>query len=422
MQNKPKIQLPTKAKFLLTEKSRYKVLAGGRGSSKSFSIAIALILLSMQKKVRILCARMFQNSIADSVHRLLCDVIDKYELHPLFMIYKDFIICTATGSDFFFKGIKNSIQEIKSTQGINYCWVEEAADVTDEAWDILIPTVREQDSEIWISFNPNMKSDSTYQRFVVNPPENCITQIMNYCDNPFFPDVLREEMEFCKAINYPKYEHIWLGIPNAEAGNLIKMSYFKRYTIPPARFDSLYIVCDTAFSEKKSADNSAFLLCGIADGQRYILDMYFKKVTFVDLVRDLKSFYYSAIERFGKTTTLSAIYIENKASGISLTQQLRAEKLPIMEIYPTVHNEQLKKDMVADKYTRFLEVEADLASGLVSIPESSHWMPEFERECEAFTGGKQNEKDDGIDVLLYMLKIARKFQQPDWEAVKRAFM
>lgn len=390
-------------------------------SAKSFSIAIALIVLSMRKKCRILCARMFQNSISDSVHRLLCDVIEKYNLSDAFIIQKDAIICKMTGSDFFFKGIKNSIGEIKSTQGINYCWIEEAADVTEEAWDILIPTVREAGSEIWISFNPNMKTDATYQKFVVNKPENCITEIMNYSDNPFFPDVLREEMEFCKALNYPKYEHIWLGVPNAEAGNLIKMAYFKRYTYPPKHFDLLFIVCDTAFSEKKSADNSAFLLCGIADGQRYILDMYFKKVTFVELVRDLKSFYASALERYGRTSSFSSIYIENKASGISLIQQLREEKLPILEIYPTVHNAQLKKDMVADKYTRFLEIEADLASGLVSIPESAHWLPEFERECEAFTGGKQNEKDDGIDVTIYMLKIARKFQEPDWEAVRRAF-
>ena len=414
--DKVQIKIPEKMLPFLTQKARYKVARGGRGGGKSIGIGIALIRIAMLRKARILCTRQIQASIRDSVHKLLKDLIYMYKLEQWFEITQDSIRCTITGSEFIFKGLKNSIAEIKSMQGIDYCWVEEAESVTDESWDILIPTIRQEGSEIWISFNPNMKSDATYQRFVVNPPENCINVEINYMDNPFFPDVLREEMEACKALNYPKYEHIWLGVPNSEAGNLIKMSKFKRYKYPPESFDAMYITCDTAFSEKKSADNSAFLLTGIKGKDKYLLDLYCKKVTFVDLCRDLKSFYLQALDKYSRLSNFSSIYIENKASGISLIQQLRAEGLPIMELQPTVHNEFLKKDIVADKYTRFLEVEAEIDSGNVWIPESAPWMPEFERQCEAFTGGKQDEKDDAVDSLLYSLKVSKKYAVSDWES------
>lgn len=415
-----KIKIPEKCLFLLTEKWRYKVLAGGRGSSKSMSVALALLIKGMQSKQRILCTRQIQGSIKDSVHKLLADLIAEYKLDNFYTITQD-SIRGINGTEFIFKGLKSNTAEIKSTQGINLAWVEEATDVTGESWDILIPTIREKDSEIWITFNPNMKTDATYQRFVVNPPDNCKTVILNYTDNPFFPDVLRQEMEYVKSINYPKYEHIWLGKPNAEAGNLIKMSMFKRYETPPETYNGMFITCDTAFSEKKSADNSAFLLGGVKGKDKYILDLYCKKVTFVDLQRDLKEFYQRALQRFGKLNHIDAIYIENKASGISLIQQLRAEGLPILELTPTVHNETLKKDIVADKYTRFLEVEADLASGNVWLPVQAPWLPEFEKECEAFTGGKQDEHDDCVDCTLYLLKTARKYGNTDWGAFKRAF-
>lgn len=389
-------------------------------SAKTESVGRALIIEAMKRKIRVLCARQTQASMSDSVHRVLCDIIHELGLEWFFTITRD-SIRGLNGSDFFFKGIKQNVAEIKSTKGVNICWCEEADAITEESWDVLIPTIREPESEIWITFNPNMKSDATYQKFVVNKPDNCIAVEMNYVDNPFFPDVLREEMEFCKKLNYPKYEHIWLGIPNAEAGNLIKMSMFQRYKQPPERFDGLFITCDTAFSEKKSADNSAFLLGGVKGKQKYILDVYCKKVTFVDLCRDLKSFYLNAVEKYGRVNNLDAIYIENKASGISLIQQLRAEGLPILELTPTVHNEVLKKDIVADKYTRFLEIEAELDSGNVSIPESAPWIPEFERQCEAFTGGKQDEHDDCVDCCIYFLKMSKKYGGTNWDMYKQAF-
>ncbi|MBR2771625.1 MAG: phage terminase large subunit [Bacteroidales bacterium] len=209
--------------------------------------------------------------------------------------------------------------------------------------------------------------------------------------------------------------------PVIEGGNLIKTEWMRRYGALPARFDNLYIVADTAFTEKKSADNSAFGLFGTVGKYLYMIDGYCKKVIFPDLCRDMVSFYESARARFNNVT-LSAIYIENKGSGISLIQQLREKGLPVREINPTVHNAELKKDQVTDKFTRFNEIAADLESGYFYIPESATWLLEFLSECEAFTGGKQDAHDDFVDVLIYALKVRRQSLQVDWGALKTNFI
>lgn len=204
-------------------------------------------------------------------------------------------------------------------------------------------------------------------------------------------------------------------------GNLIKSELFQRFNIFPARFDYMFIVADTAFSEKKSADNSAFGLFGGIGNSLYMLDGYCKKVIFPELSRDLKSFYEKAKANY-PTSTISTIYIENKGSGISLIQQLREDGLPISELMPTVHNAELKKDQVADKFLRFNEIAADLESGYFHIPESAPWLSEFISECEAFTGGKQDAHDDYVDVLIYALKKRRSFQSTDWAVLRNSLM
>lgn len=203
-------ELPEKLLFLLSEKKRYKVAYGGRGSGKSWSVARCLILLAMKSKVRILCTRQLQTSIKDSVHKLLCDSIDDLGLAAFFDITRDAIRCH-NGSEFIFKGLQNQTNEIKSIEGINYCWVEEAQSVSEDSWNILIPTIRQEGSEIWVTFNPDREEDATYQRFVAHNPPDSIVQLVNYNDNAWFPDVLRKEMEYDKEVDFGKYEHIWLG-------------------------------------------------------------------------------------------------------------------------------------------------------------------------------------------------------------------
>lgn len=122
-----------------------------------------------------------------------------------------------TGSEFMFYGIKNNPTKIKSLEGIDICWMEEAEAVSKESWDILIPTIRKPGSEIWVSYNPKNILDDTHQRFVINPPDDICLLTVNYTDNPWFPDVLRLEMEECKRKDYDLYLHIWEGEPVADS-------------------------------------------------------------------------------------------------------------------------------------------------------------------------------------------------------------
>jgi len=186
----PNVQFPSKFNTIF-EPMRYKCYYGGRGSGKSVSVAQALIMLALRSKIRILCCREIQKSIQESVLKIIADKIEVMGLLSEFEIQKKTITCK-NGSDFIFDGLKNNVTSIKSLEGVDYVWVEEAEAVTEESWDILIPTIRKANSEIWITFNPFDEQDPTYQMFVMNPPENCMTVKVNYMDNPFFPEVFED--------------------------------------------------------------------------------------------------------------------------------------------------------------------------------------------------------------------------------------
>lgn len=192
--------------------ARYKVFYGGRGGGKSWCFARVLLMLALQRKIRVLCAREFQVSIADSVHRLLCDQISALGFEGRYSITKT-QITSALGSEFIFKGLHHNAQEIKSLEGVDICWVEEAQSVSRESWDLLIPTIRKQGSEIWISFNPGLPDDETWKRFVLAPPGDAVVVKVGWEDNPWFPDTLREEMEYCRSIDPEAFAHIWGGEP-----------------------------------------------------------------------------------------------------------------------------------------------------------------------------------------------------------------
>lgn len=191
--------------------ARFKVAKGGRGSAKSWAFARALILRALEKKTRILCAREIQHTIKDSVHRLLSEQIDILGLRAQFTITEHSITCR-NGSDFIFRGLFRNVDSIKSLEGVDIVWVEEAHSVSEESWDYLTPTIRKEGSEIWITFNPQFEDDPTNQRYAVNPPANAVVRHVNYDQNPWFPEVLRQEMEQDKARDKASYEHKWLGL------------------------------------------------------------------------------------------------------------------------------------------------------------------------------------------------------------------
>jgi phage terminase large subunit len=203
------LDFPEKLGFLF-EPKRYKILYGGRGSAKSWSVARALIAMSIQNPIRILCARELQNSISDSVIALLADQIKAMGVADLFDVQRT-AIYGVNGSEFSFVGLKHNVTSIKSFEGVDICWVEEGQAVSKTSWETLIPTIRKPNSEIWVTFNPDLDTDETYKRFVVTPPNNAVVAKVNHSDNPWFPDVLKDELEQLKARDVDSYLNVWEG-------------------------------------------------------------------------------------------------------------------------------------------------------------------------------------------------------------------
>jgi phage terminase large subunit len=199
---------------LLHRKARYKVYWGGRGSGKSWAVAEALVRLASKQQKRILCCREFQNSIKDSSHKVLRDTINRLGLNAIFVVTKEEIRCSLTGSEFIFKGLYANSESIKSTEGIDICWIEEAHTVSKTSWKDLVPTIRATGSEIWVTYNLMDEEDPTHQRFVISPRTNSIVHKVNYDQNPYFWDSpLVDEMEDDKRDSEHLYEHVWLGFP-----------------------------------------------------------------------------------------------------------------------------------------------------------------------------------------------------------------
>ena len=204
-----KAEFPAKLQFLF-EPSRYKVLYGGRGGSKSWGVARALLIQGATRPLRILCAREFQNSITESVHHLLQSQIDKIGLKSFYEV-QNATIKGVNGTEFIFAGLKNNVTNIKSLEDVDIAWVEEAQTVSKGSWETLIPTIRKDNSEIWITFNPELDTDETYKRFVTNPPSDAKVIKINWQDNPFLNDVLRKEKDELKARDPDAYQNIWEG-------------------------------------------------------------------------------------------------------------------------------------------------------------------------------------------------------------------
>lgn len=203
------IQIPSAFRELFTPK-RYKVYYGGRGGAKTWAFADALLLRAIQAPVLVLCVRELQKSIKESVHGILAAQIKRHGLQDHFEVLQS-EIKGRNGSRFIFAGIRYNSDEIKGTEGVDVCWVEEAHNVTDQSWELLIPTIRKPGSEIWISFNPHNKHDATYQRFIINQHPDSTVRKVSWRDNPWFPDVLKREMEHLKATDYEDYLHVWEG-------------------------------------------------------------------------------------------------------------------------------------------------------------------------------------------------------------------
>lgn len=225
MENKETIiEIPIEYKRLFDTDWREAAIYGGRFSLKSHTVARYLLIRGRQAKTRIACFREFQSSIAESSHQLLVDLIKKYNLSD-YKITDKSIINTVTGTDFIFKGLWNNEQSIKSIEGIDIAWVEEAQTVTEESLDVLTPTIRKDGSQIIYTYNRLVESDPVHKRLVIEGRPNTLIINVNYdiaLKYGYMPDVIRIEMEDDRDHRPGLYKTKWLGEPTGLENKIYK--------------------------------------------------------------------------------------------------------------------------------------------------------------------------------------------------------
>jgi len=203
--------LPPKLEPVEKTPARIKCVYGGRGSGKSWGVARLLLDFGFRSRIRVLCAREIQRTISESVHQLLRDQIAELGLSDFYTV-TDTAIRGANGTEFYFAGLRSQdAHKLKSYEGVDVCWVEEAQVVSKRSWDILLPTIRKPLSEIWITFNPELDTDETYMRFVRNKRPDSVVIKLNYTDNPWFPEVLEKERLELLARDPDAYKNVWEG-------------------------------------------------------------------------------------------------------------------------------------------------------------------------------------------------------------------
>lgn len=211
------VEFPEKALPLFTP-APYKVMYGGRGGSKSWDMARAILAVGANRKLFVVCGREIQRSIKDSVHKLLSEQVSELGLGDLYEVQEQKIL-GRNGTEIVFVGVRNNIGSIKSMEGIDIFWLTEAVHVSNHTWDTLLPTVRRdppfgpfgKGSEVWIDFNPDLASDDTYQRWVLDPPQGAVVMEVNWDDNPWFPEILKRQMEEMRLRDHDEYLTVWEG-------------------------------------------------------------------------------------------------------------------------------------------------------------------------------------------------------------------
>lgn len=207
-----RVEIPSKLRPLWTYK-RFKVMYGGRGGAKSWSVAMALLIMGSTKPLRILCAREIQKSMRDSVHRLLSDQIASMGLSGFYDVL-DNEIRGSNGTLILFGGLQShTVDSIKSFEAIDIVWIEEAQSVSARSWEVLIPTIRKPTSEIWLTLNPDLETDATYSRFITGADDDTWLCEINWRDNPWFPEVLDKERIRHFKRDPDSYWTIWEGKP-----------------------------------------------------------------------------------------------------------------------------------------------------------------------------------------------------------------
>lgn len=416
---RPQVELQIPVKLLpILKPMRFKIMHGGRGGGKSHTVAQVLLMRSMQQKLRILCIREVQKSIATSSMQVLADYIARLGLSAYFDVQKTRIVCRTTGSTFEFSGLQDhTADSIRSFEGADIVWVEEAHSVTANSWNILIPTiVRKEGAEIWATFNPDQEDDYVYKRWVLGNDPHAWVCAINWRDNPWLSEAMNDERRALKAANDDLHDHVWEGKPRSAAGILFKRHHFKRFDLgqQPDRLN-LYMASDYAGAPDpnepdREPDWTEHGVWGIdPTGDLWAVDWWSGQedpsiwiAAWLQLVRRHKPM--MAFEEKGQ--------ILRTVDG-SITEAMRRNRnYVVRESLPSVGN----------KASRALGFLARAAAGTVWIP-NTPWGDRLVNQLCAFNG-QQGRTDDMVDVCslvgrgIDMFHDATPEQPPESRGVK----
>lgn len=225
---KGELAIHPRALKVFEDESRFKVLYGGRDSGKSTQILNHFVLLSFNTGSRFLCIKKTARTIKQSIYSNVVDAIEQAGLEAYFTFTEAEITNKTTGAVFLFTGLLPTAKRIKSINNIQYAFIEEAAELSQDDWDIVIPTIREPGNQIFIAFNPEDGNEPVYQMFVQSSPSNATVLKLNYTDNPFLSAESAEQIELTKQHDYERYLHIYEGHPLRISDQVI---FKDRYTI-----------------------------------------------------------------------------------------------------------------------------------------------------------------------------------------------
>lgn len=372
----------------LLQPARFKGAYGGRGSGKSHFLGGYLVDRAHDPGFRAVCVREVQKSLRDSAYQLIADKIDAHGFEG-FTIQRDRIL-TPGGGQILFQGMQDHTAEsVKSLEGIDVAWVEEAQTLSKRSLELLAPTIRKENSELWFSWNPRSAKDPVDQMFRgAEPPKNGVLVKANYTDNPWFPGALEQQREQDKRANPQRYSHIWDGeYEPAVVGSIWTpdmISDSRRHEAPEMR--RVVVAVDPAASSEEGSNETGVVVCAVGADQRgYVLDD-------MTLAGGPHQWAMRAVAAFDRYDA-DAIVVERNQGGDMCKHTLRGVRpnLPVIEVTAT----------------RGKHVRAEPIAALYAMGRISHvgTFPELEAQmCLMTAGGYEGDgSPDRVDALVWGL-------------------
>lgn len=369
-----------------TERRRHKIARGGRGSAKSWSIARMLATRGIIQPTRWLCCRETQKSIKESSLRLLADQIQSLNLGYYYDVQQQAIKgqpgTSASESEFAFAGLKeHTADSIKSYEGFDGAWIEEAHSVSERSATVLIPTIRKPGSELWWSYNPEQEEDYVHQLAAMDDPDTLVITI-NWRDNPWFPEELEKERQKLQRVNQDLYSHVWEGQCRSAAGLMFKRDWFEFYDVLPSRLN-LYIASDYAVTPD-GGDFTEHGVWGLAStGDLYAVDWWYGQTDPAEWI----DAWIGLIAQHRPLAAFEEKGVILRAVESSITKRMR-------ETQTFAHRIALAS--AGSKAERALGFAARASAGTVHLPRLP-WAVRLLNQLCAFNG-EDGRQDDGVDV------------------------